>query len=185
MSASEIVPQDDVVGKLVCYDRLIFKGHLMSLYHPGGRAALLESRGVELVGGKPYAGKMTETLAAHVRGLAAASGRPYEYLAHNFTKATGHSKEELARDIAARDGITTGLVCAFAAMEPCGSFDVVGNRASHRLELVRPRRLCRQFYLYLIDDQLGFCHIKLQSWFPCLRDPSLVPRPRRARPCPG
>src|SRR3712207_4047320 len=51
-------------------------------------------------------------------------------------------------------------------MEPCGSFDVKGNRATHRLEVVRRRRKCRQFYLYVLDDQLGFCHIRLQSWFP-------------------
>jgi hypothetical protein len=166
MSAFEIVHQDDVVGKLVCFDRLIFKGHLMALYHPGGMAAFLESQGVKLVAWKTYVRKMTETLAAHVQTLAAQAGRPYEYLPHNYTKATGHSKEELARQIAERDGIRAGLVCAFAAMEPCRSFDVVGNRATQRLEVVRRRRLCRQFYLYVIDEQLGFCHIKLQSWFP-------------------
>jgi hypothetical protein len=166
MSAFEIVHHDEVQGKLTCFDRLIFKGHLLTLYHPGGMAAFLESQGVKLTGWKTYVRRMTETLAAHVQALAAHADRPYEYLAHNYTKATGHSKEELARDIAARDGITSGLICAFAALEPCGSFEVVGNRATHRLEVVRRRRLCRQFYLYLVDDQLGFCHIRLQSWFP-------------------
>jgi hypothetical protein len=105
-------------------------------------------------------------VAAHIQGLAAVAGRPYEYLARNYTKATGHSKEDLARQIAERDWITSGLICAFAALEPCWSFDVVGDRATHRLQVVRRKRVCRQFYLYLIDDQLGFCHIKLQSWFP-------------------
>ena len=45
MSAFEIVHQDDVVGKLTCFDRLIFKGHLLALYHPGGMAAFLETQG--------------------------------------------------------------------------------------------------------------------------------------------
>jgi hypothetical protein len=166
VSAFEIVHQQRVEGKLTCFDRLIFKGHLMALYHPGGMAAFLESQGVKLTGWKPYVTKMTLALSAHVQRLAADAGRPYEYLADNYTKATGHSKEELARQIADRDGITSGLICAFAAMEPCGSFDVKGNRATHRLEVVRRRRKCRQFYLYVIDDQLGFCHIRLQSWFP-------------------
>jgi hypothetical protein len=81
MSAFEIVHQDEVLGKLVCFDRLIFKGHLMTLYHPGGMAAFLESQGVKLTGWKRYVRDMTETLAAHVQGLAAQSGRPCEYSA--------------------------------------------------------------------------------------------------------
>lgn len=129
-------------------------------------AAFLDSQGVMLKDWKPYMTKMTRQLAAHVQQLAADAGRPYEYLADNHTKATGHSKEELARQIAERDGVTSGLICAFATVEPCGSFDVKGNRATHRLEIVRRRRKCRQFYLYVIDEQLGFCHVRLQSWFP-------------------
>jgi hypothetical protein len=166
MTAFEMVHQDDVVGKLTCFDRLIFKGHLLSLYHPGGMAAFLECQGVKLVGWKPYVSSMTDMVAAHVQALAAGQGRPYEFLARTYTKATGHSKEELAREIAQRDSITSGLICVFGALEPCWSFDVVGNRALKRLQVVRRKRVCRQFYLYLIDDQLGFCHIKLQSWFP-------------------
>jgi hypothetical protein len=102
--------------------------------------AFLESQGVKVTGWKPYVSKMTDALAVHVQGLAAAEGRPYEYLARNYTKATGQSKEELARQIAERDGITSGLICAFAALEPCWSFDVVGNRATHKLEVVRRKR---------------------------------------------
>jgi hypothetical protein len=138
----------------------------MVLYHPGGIRAFLESQGVKVTGWKPYVCQMTDALAVHVQGLAAAGGRPYEYLARNYTHATGQSKEDLALQIAARDGITSRLICVFAALEPCWSFDVVGNRATKRLEVVRRKRVCRQFYLYVIDDQLGFCHIKLQSWFP-------------------
>ncbi len=166
MSSFEMVHQERVLGKLTCFDRMIFKGHLMALYHPGGMAAFLDSQGVMLRDWKTYMTKMTRQLAAHVQQLAADAGRPYEYLADNYTKATGHSKEELARQIAERDGVTSGLICAFATVEPCGSFDVKGNRATCRLEIVRRRRKCRQFYLYLIDAQLGFCHVRLQSWFP-------------------
>ena len=48
MSAFEMVDQDDIVGKLTCFDRLIFKGHLLSLYHLGGMAAF------DAVGGQKY-----------------------------------------------------------------------------------------------------------------------------------
>ena len=76
MSAFEIVHQDQVQGKLTCFDRMIFKGHLMALYHPGGMQAFLESQGVKLTRWKPYVRKMTEELKAHVQALAAEAGRP-------------------------------------------------------------------------------------------------------------
>jgi hypothetical protein len=166
VSAFEIVHRQRVDGKLTCLDRIIFKGHLRSLYNPGAMAAFLDSQGVMLKDWKRYVRRMTEAVVLHVRGLAAEAGRPLEYLAGSYTKASGHSKEDLARQIADRDGITSGLICVLATVEPCGSFDVVGNRATHRLEIVRRMRKCRHYYLYLIDDQLGFCHVRLQSWFP-------------------
>ncbi|MCC6579908.1 MAG: hypothetical protein IT440_05655 [Phycisphaeraceae bacterium] len=54
-------------------------------------------------------------------------------------------KDELAADIARRDGITQGLVC----VEPCMSFDLHKDRASRKLVLVLvlvpARRKCRFF----------------------------------------
>lgn len=77
MSAFEMVHQHRVEGKLTCFDRLIFKGHLMALYHQGGMAAFLESQGVKLTGWKPYVAKMTMALSANVQRLAADADRPY------------------------------------------------------------------------------------------------------------
>lgn len=34
------------------------------------------------------------------------------------------------------------------------------------LELVRRRRKCLFFYFYYLHPELGFCHVRLQSWFP-------------------
>jgi hypothetical protein len=37
-----------------------------------------------------------------------------------------------------------------------------------RGEIVRQRRKCLHFYLYLIDPEMGFMHVRIQSWFPFL-----------------
>jgi len=73
---------------------------------------------------------------------------------------------ELAREIAARDGITEGLICVLSVLEACTSFTVRGNRETHQLEVVRRRSKCLHLYFYLIDPEFGFMHIRLQSWFP-------------------
>jgi hypothetical protein len=62
--------------------------------------------------------------------------------------------------------VTTGLVCIFSVLEPCRSFAVVPNRMRHRLEIVRRKRKCLHYYLYLIDPEFGWMHVRIQSWAP-------------------
>jgi hypothetical protein len=128
--------------------------------------AFLDSQGVLLKDFGAYVKRTTGESKAHVQRLAAGAGRPYVYLADNHTKARGRSKEDLAREMAEADGITEGLICMLAAVEPCGSFDIFRTRDTCRLEVVRRRRKCLHFYAYLIDPEPGFCHVRLQSWFP-------------------
>lgn len=90
-----------------------------------------------------------------------ASRRPVRYLAGGE-----ESKEQMARDIAANDNITGGSICAFTAVEPCWSWAVRGDRASHKLQLVRSLRKCLHVYHYWIDDVFGFMSARLQTWFP-------------------
>jgi hypothetical protein len=165
MSAFEIVHQERVVGKLTCFDRVIFKGHL-ALNRPGAMKAFLDSQGVLLKEFGGYVARVTDDLKAHAQRVAAEAGRPYLYLAETHTKAKGRSKEELARDLAEADGVTEGLICVLAAVEPCSSFEIYRNRQTHRLEVARRRRKCLHFYFYFLDRDLGFCHVRLQSWFP-------------------
>ncbi len=54
----------------------------------------------------------------------------------------------------------------FSTVEPCRSFDVRGNRAKGRLEVVRRARKCLHYYCYFVHPELGFVHVRLRSWFP-------------------
>ena len=166
MSSLAQVDAASVVGELSMFDRLIFKGHLTGLYPDGAFAAFLSRQGVLLKDFKHYVAASTARVKAHAEVMAAEEGRPIRYLAEATTKRQGTSKEDLARQIAERDGVTEGLVCVFSVLEPCTSFDVRGNRATHRLEVVRRRRKCLHLYFYVIDPELGWCHIRLQTWFP-------------------
>lgn len=166
MSAFEIVHQDHVAGKLTCFDRLIFKGHLSRFFPRGAFKAFLDREGVLLKDFGSYVKARSEELKARAKETAAAEGRPYLYLGEAHTKARGNGKEDLARSIAERDGVTEGLICVLAAVENCTSFDIYKNKNTHRLEVVRRRRKCLFFYYYRIDAELGFCHVRLQSWFP-------------------
>jgi hypothetical protein len=166
VSAFEMVHRDRVASKLCCFDRMIFKGHLTGLLPPGAFKAFLDRQHVLLKDFAGYVKTASESLKVHAQRVAAGAGRPYVYLADTHTRARGIAKEELARQIAERDGVTEGLICVLAAVEPCSSFDVYRDREAGRLEVVRRRRKCLFFYFYLCHEDLGFCHLRLQSWFP-------------------
>lgn len=166
MTTFEIVHQDEILGSLTTFDRQIFKGYLSGFFPNGAFQYFLSRRGVLLKDFGRFAGRATTEVKEHVQDLAATAGRPYIYLESAHTKASGCSKEDMAREIAQRDGIREGLVCVLAVVEPCWSFDVRGNRSKKKLEVVRRKRKCLHFYLYRIDPEFGWMHIRLQSWFP-------------------
>jgi hypothetical protein len=75
-------------------------------------------------------------------------------------------KEDVAKAVAHRDGITEGLVCVLTAVEPCMTFTVGPNREAKKLELRLFQGKCLHQYFYLIDPQLGWLNVRLQTWLP-------------------
>jgi len=136
------------------------------LYPQGAFARLLHRQGVLLKDFKPYVAGVSQQIKQHAEELASQAGRPFRYLEVAMTAKNGQSKEALAQQIAAEDGLKEGLICVFYALEPCSTFTVRGNRQAQKLEVVRRGTKCLHFYFYYLDRELGFMHIRLQSWFP-------------------
>ena len=147
-------------GTLSGFDRLVFRGNLSLIHDAGMKGYLWASK----VAWKDYAAHVTE-VSKRIKeaGLDAikSCGRPVHYLT-----SARESKEEMARNIARRDGVSQGPICAFSAVEPCLSWRVVGDHESKKLRLQRTRRQCLFIYHYWIDDTFGFMSARLQTWFP-------------------
>jgi len=135
------IHQNDIVGTLSMFDRMIFKGYLSGFFPKGAFGAYLSGQGVLLKDFGRFVQEHTKTLKAHIEGLAQAAGRPLQYL----SSSTGLSKEDLARAVAERDGVSEGRVCIFSVLETCMSFEVQGNRPRHKLEVVRRQRKCLHY----------------------------------------
>ena len=159
MTSFESIHQEEILGSLTMFDRMIFKGHLTGLFPRGAFARFLSVQGVLLKDFGPFVEGATGQIQMHLRSMAAEERRPFQYLESG-------SKEEEARRIAERDGVKEGLVCILRALEPCWSFEVRGNRQTQKLEVVRRERKCLHYYLYYIDPEFGWMHVRLQSWFP-------------------
>jgi len=145
MTTFESIHEDELLGSLSMFDRLIFKGHLLGFFPEGAFRRYLWKQGVPLKAFKQYAPQVTAEIKEHVIGLAKEADRPYIYLPSATTKVSGLSKEDKARELARRDGIQEGLVCMFGVVEPCRSFDVKFNEGTqkrrHPGRLAIPSRL--------------------------------------------
>jgi hypothetical protein len=166
VGAFEELHRDRVSGSLAMFDRMIFKGHLSALYKQDGARCFLWSQGVALKDFTAYAKATTERIANNARKLVADAGRPVISFDHVKTRNRTQHKDELAKSIAERDGITEGIICLISAVESCWSFQVRKRYQTGRLELFRRERKCLHHYLYVIDDEFGFMHVRIQGWIP-------------------
>ena len=158
--------KEAILGVVEGFDRVIFKGYLTSMFPDGAFGRYLSRRGILLKNAGKFFEQETEAIIRHAKTSAEQAGRPYAYLESAHTHASGQSKEAKARAIAERDGITEGLVAIFSVLEPCASLAVAGNHKTHRLEVVRRNRRCLHLYWYLIHPELGWMHVRIQTWAP-------------------
>lgn len=166
MGVFEDLHRDRITGSLAMFDRMIFKGRLTGLYKENGAKCFLWTQGVALKDFTPYAKSTTAKIADTVRGLAEAAGRPVISFDHVKTRHYAQRKDELAKKIAAEDGITEGIICVISAVETCMSFQVRKSFKTRSIQMYRRERKCLHHYLYLMDPEFGFMHVRIQGWIP-------------------
>lgn len=166
MGAFEELHQDRITGSLAMFDRMIFKGRLTALYKQNGARCFLWSQGVALKDFTAYAKATTARIADTVRGLADDAGRPVISFDHVKTRNYAQRKDDLAHSIAERDGIDEGIIYVISAVESCMSFEVRKSFKTKTIEIYRRERKCLHHYLYLVDPEFGFMHVRIQGWIP-------------------
>src|SRR4029079_18150460 len=110
---------------------------------------------------KQYVQDVTEQIRCATVAAAKSANRPLL-----FVSRPSLSKEDMAREIAQRDGIKQGLICVLSAVEVLWSYDIRRNGKTKMLELVPASRKCLHYYHYFMHPQLGFMHARLATWFP-------------------
>src|SRR6266498_3550371 len=144
-------------GALSCFDRMLFRGYL-PIMSGAAMADFLQANGMHRWSLKTFLLAQAARLKKHAVQMAAAAGRPYQYLGERTRK------EDLARQIASRDGIAEGLICVFSLLEVSRTFSVVWKERGSFVQSAR--RKCLQLYYYFMDRDLGLIHVRLQTWFP-------------------
>ena len=150
-----------VMGVLSGFDRVRFRGTLRWLCYPDGLGKHLSVIGVLLRDFKGFMTDVTTRLRKSTEALAETAGRPMKYLTNSSV-----SKEDVAREMAERDGVREGLIGILSAVELCRSFDIGWDERRRHLELRSALRKCLHYYHYWIHPEWGFMHARLQTWFP-------------------
>ncbi|MEK7838808.1 MAG: hypothetical protein AAB328_12600 [candidate division NC10 bacterium] len=150
-----------VTAVLSGFDRLVFRGHLLSLMRDGGMYFFLEAAKVRLLDFKDFVLTTTERLKQASLAEARKLDRPVRYL-----DSPTIDKEDLARQLLAEHPIEQGLICVLTALEPCMTFEY--HRSQNRDE--RGLRLrsskCLHLYKYFLHPRFGFMNARIQTWFP-------------------
>ena len=149
--------RDQIIGVIRCFDRIVFKGYL-PISDARSMERFMQRKGVLFKDLKRFVTTHSERLKAHARATAEKARRPMIYCARP------EHKDDHARAIAERDGITEGLVCVFSALEACPSFRVVPGQGRPRI--MADKRKCLCLYFYYRDRELGPMHVRIQTWFP-------------------
>jgi hypothetical protein len=106
--------EDKITGTLSGFDRLVFRGTLRSISHDEGMKRYLWANQVLLKDFGSHVERVSRRLKEASLAEAGSLGRPVKYLTSSQV-----SKEEIARGIAAKEGIRHGLVCVLSCVEPC------------------------------------------------------------------
>jgi hypothetical protein len=150
-----------VRGVLHGFDRLFLCGTLRNLAHTRGLQHYLWAHRIPYKDFAAHSLQVTARLEEASLRQARQLGREIRYL-----NSAQHRKEDIAREIAARDRIRSGLICVLRSVDPCMSFQINKNHQTRKLEIhYRPRK-CLHLYHYQIHPVFGFMHARIQTWFP-------------------
>ena len=98
---------EKITGVVSCFDRVLFKGYL-PLRFGNAMERFISNQGLLLKDFKRFVTTHSDTIKAHAEAMANKHERPFIYLQRNTIR-----KEDEARRLAQRDGVTQGLVCVF------------------------------------------------------------------------
>ena len=113
--------QEQIVGVLSGFDRVVFRGTLRPIAYADGLKRYLSAHHVLLKDFGRHVEEVSGRLKEAAVAAARAAGRPVKYLPSSQT-----DKEAIARRIVAADGLSEGLVCVLSCVEPCRSLRSVG-----------------------------------------------------------
>jgi predicted transcriptional regulator len=146
---------------LSCYDRLIITGTLPEISYAQGMTSFLYSKDIRIFDYAKFAEGHRDTLRKQIDSIVSESGVEVQYL-----KKSGIRKESLVSDILKKRGDHAGIVCILSTLEGCNTYKPWHDKSTGKTFLKSDVSKCLHYYIYFIDEQLGFGYIRIPTWCP-------------------
>lgn len=153
--------EENLVGVLSCYDRIIITGTLPGACFAQGMTSFLYSRGIRIFDYPQFALPLRERIRDNAKTLAAEHGATIEHIA----KAHIRKEDVVAKVLAARAD-APGLVHVISAMEACATYQPWHDKASGRTYLRADTTKCLHYYFYWMDHELGLIYVRVPTYCP-------------------
>ena len=153
---------EQIAGVLGCWDRVLIFGTLPGVCYAGGMTSYLYERGIRIFDYAKFAEPYRNRIRENAERMAAEAGVEIEFIRKRNVR-----KEDRAKEIVAKRGEHSGLVCIFSAMEPCSSYKPWHNKQTGKTYLIGDDGKCLHYYFYFMDEDLGLCHVRVPTWMPC------------------
>ncbi len=153
--------KEQTTGLLHGFDRLIFRGYLSSFFSPKGMYYYLSQKGIRLTGYKTFVNNQTVELKKRIEQIAQQSKTVIKYVNNSKT-----SKDEIAKKYLASHPTKQGLIAIISCLEIAPTFCLRGNYLKKELEVRKELGQHLHYYLYYMDAEFGWMHVKIQTYYP-------------------
>jgi hypothetical protein len=152
---------DQIKGVLHCFDRLVFHGSFREIEYPGAMEGHLRQHGVLFIDyQKRVANELRLEMTAHVKAVAALHKMDITFL-NRAVRKEAHVAKQLAKR-----GKRSGVVSVISAMESCRCYKTQKDERTGFLCLQNSPGKCLHYYIYIMDEELGLCYLRIPTWAP-------------------
>jgi len=116
--------QNEIVGVISCWDRVIVHGTLPGFGHSAGMTSYLKAHGIRIFDYTKFAEPLRDEIRSNAEKLAKENGIEIEFLRKRNVR-----KEAIVEKILAQRGNHPGLVCILSAMEACQAYQPWHSRS--------------------------------------------------------
>jgi hypothetical protein len=155
--------EQDIVGVLGCFDRVVVTGTLTEVAYPDALAGVLHREGIRCFDLGQFAEPLRLRIRDNALAQAQAAGIEVQYLA----KSKGVRKEALIEAVLAQRGRQPGLVHILSVMESCTTFKPWHDKTTGKTGVKLVPGKCATYYFYLMDEELGLIYVRVPTWLPC------------------
>lgn len=150
-----------IKGVIRGFDRIVFHGRIRGFLYSSAMEAYLYRSQIMKNTFKEHCIATTKIVRKCDEEVITEQGRPTRYLNNSNVR-----KDELARQIAADDSITSGTIAGLTCVELCQSPTLYYDKETGHLKIRIANRKCLHLYHYFIDDTFGFMSARIQMWYP-------------------